>query len=62
MNNTTSENRKKAIRKPPTILDERNGYPEIFSFSQALEISKQYLPLGTVILQKKCHWVPLKIW
>ena len=37
--NTTSENRSQAIRKPPNILDEWNGYPEIFIFSQALEIS-----------------------
>ena len=28
-----------------------NGYPEIFSSSQALEISRQYLLLRTVILQ-----------
>ena len=38
------------MRKPPNILDEWNGYPEIFSFSQALEISRQYLLLRTVIL------------
>ena len=36
MDNTTSEN----LRKPPNILDEWNGYPEICSFSQALEISR----------------------
>ena len=35
----TSKNRSyaQAIRKPPNILDEWNGYPEIFSFSQGLE-------------------------
>ena len=38
---------------------EWNGYPERFSFSQALEISRQYLLLRTVILQKKSRWVPL---
>ena len=28
--NTTSENRSQAIRKPPNILDEWNGYPDVF--------------------------------
>ena len=41
------------MRKPTNILDEWNGYPEIFSFSQSLEFSRQYLLLRTVILQKK---------
>ena len=36
-NNTNSENRRQAFRKPLNILDEWNGYPEIFTFSQALE-------------------------
>ena len=36
----------------------RNGYPEIFSSSQALEISRQYLLLRTVILQKKVARCP----
>ena len=35
------------------ILDEWNGYPEMFSFSQALEISRQCFILRTVMLQKK---------
>ena len=43
----------KLSEKPPNILDEWNGYPEIFSFSQALEISKQYVLLRRVILKKK---------
>ena len=51
--NTTSENRTYAIRKPSNILDEWNSYPEIFSFSQALEISRQYLLLRTVILHRQ---------
>ena len=55
MNNTTSENRGLAITKPPNILDLWNGYPEIFSFSQTLEISRQYLLLFT----EKNRWVPL---
>ena len=58
MNNTTSENSSYAIRKPPDILDQWNGYPEIFSFSQALAVSRQYLLLRTVILLKKSRWVP----
>ena len=61
MNNTNeSENHSQAITKPPNILDILNGYPEIFSFSQALESARQYLLLRTVILQKKNRWVPLK--
>ena len=43
----------KLSEKPPNILDEWNGYPKIFSFSQALEISRQYVVLRTVILKKK---------
>ena len=50
------------LRLPLNILDERNGYPEIFSFSQALEIYRQYLLLRTVILQKKVAAQLLKIW
>ena len=62
--NDTTENRSSAISKPPNILDEWNGYPEFFSFSQALEISRKYLLLQTLILQKKvagCPW-KLQIW
>ena len=59
MNNTTSENRSYAITKTSNILDESsNDYPEIFSFSQALEISRQYLLLRTVILQEKVAGCP----
>ena len=58
MNNTTSENRSQAIRKPPNILDEWNGYPDISTYSQVLEISRQYLLLPTVILQKKVAGCP----
>ena len=28
------------LKKPPNILDEWKGYPEILSFSQALEIPR----------------------
>ena len=42
------------------IRDLWKGYPEIFSFSQALEISRQYLLLLTVILQKKLQGAPDK--
>ena len=35
------------------LLSRTVGYPEIFSFSQALVIYRQYLLLRTVILQKK---------
>ena len=47
-------------RSPPNILDEWNGYTEIFSFCQALEISRQYVLLRTVILQKKVSGCPCK--
>ena len=40
------------------FLDEWNGYPEIFSFSQALEISREYLLLLTVILLKHVAGCP----
>ena len=58
VNNTASENRSQPIRKPPNILVEWNSKPEIFSFSQALEISGQYLLLRTDILQKKVAGCP----
>ena len=58
MNNTTSENHSQAITKPPNILDIWNGYPEIFSFSQALESARQYMIIRTVILQKKIAGCP----
>ena len=58
MSNTTSETRSKAIRKPPNILDEWNSYPEIFSFFQDLELSKQYSLFRTVILQKEVAGCP----
>ena len=58
MNDTTSENSGQATGKPPNILDKWNGYADIFSFSQDLEISRQYFPLLTDILNKS-RWVPL---
>ena len=60
VNNTTSKNRGQAIRKPSNILGEWIGYPEIFGFSQASEISRQYLLLRTVILQKKVSGCPCR--
>ena len=35
---TTSENRRQVGRKTPNVLDEWNGYSEIFSLSQGLDI------------------------
>ena len=58
MNDTTSENSSQATGKPSNILDNWNGYADIFSFSQDLEISRQYFLLLTDIL-KKSRWVPL---
>ena len=58
MNNITSGNVVKLIRNPPNVFDEWNGYPEIFSFAQASEISRQYLLLRTVILEKNVAGCP----
>ena len=58
MNDTTSENSSQATGKPPNILDKWNGYADILSFSQDLEISGQYFLLLTDIL-KKSRWMPL---
>ena len=59
--NTSFGNRSWTIRKPPNILDEWNGYPEIFSLCQALEISRQYLPprtdtLQNIVAECPCLW------
>ena len=58
VNNTTSEKRVKLIRNPPNVFDEWNCYPEIFSFAQASEISRKYLLLRTVILEKTSLGAP----
>ena len=63
-----SKHQNKKVTKKKTLLAHKRRsvtsqfceIPEIFSFSQALEISKQYLLLGTVILQKKLQGVPDK--
>ena len=49
MNNITSENSSQAIRKPPNLLDQWNGYPAFLSFPQALEA-----------LTEKSRCVPLR--
>ena len=57
--NTTSENTREVDRKPPKILVECNGYPEMFSLSGAVEIFRRYLLIRTDILQKTvdgCPW------
>ena len=59
--NTSFGNRSWTIRKPPNILDKWNGYPEIFSLCQALEISRQYLPprtdtLQNIVAECPCLW------
>ena len=43
------QKRREVNRKNANILDELNSYPEIFSLSWAIEISKQYLFLRTDI-------------
>ena len=58
MTDTTSEIVVKLSENVLYILDEWNGYPESFSFSQVLEISRQYLLPRTVILQKKVFGCP----
>ena len=46
-------NRRQVGRKTPNILDEWKGYPDIFSPSRTLEISRQYLLLRTATSQTK---------
>ena len=58
MTQLTSENSSQATGKPSNILHKWNGYADIFSSSQDLEISRQYFFLLTDIL-KKSRWVPL---
>ena len=58
MTQLNSENSSQATGKPSNILDKWNGYADIFSSSQDLEISRQYFFLLTDIL-KKSRWVPL---
>ena len=50
--NTTSENTREVDTKPPKILVECNGYPEMFSLSGAVENFRRYLLIRTDILQK----------
>ena len=46
--NTTSENTGEVDTKPPKILVQCNGYPEMFSLSGAVEIFRRYLLIRTV--------------
>ena len=58
--NTTSENTREVDTKPPKILVEFNGYPEMFSLSGAVESFRRYLLIRTDILKKTvdgCPWV-----
>ena len=41
--NTNSENTRKVDAKPPKILVQCNGYPEMFSLSGAVENFRRYL-------------------
>ena len=56
--NTTSENTREVDTKPPKILVECNGYPEMFSLSGAVEIFRRYLLIRTDILQKTVDGCP----
>ena len=57
--NTTSENTREVDTKPPKILVECNGYPEMFSLSGAAENFRRYLPnIRTDILQKTVDGCP----
>ena len=53
-NNTTSENLRQVSRKKPNILDEwiKVLQLEIISLSEAFEISRHYLLLGTISYRK----------
>ena len=52
MKNQTSENRREFIRRASVIIHEGNGHLEIVIRPQVIENSRQYLRLGTDILQK----------
>ena len=56
--NTTSENTREVDTKPPKILVECNGYPEMFSLSGAVETLRRYLLIRTDILQKPVDGCP----
>ena len=56
--NTTSENTREVDTKPPKILVECNGYPEMFSLSGAVAIFRRYLLIRTDILQKTVDGCP----
>ena len=59
--NTTSENTREVDTKPPKILVEYNGYPEMFSLSGAVKIFRRYLLIRTDILQKTVDGCPCKV-
>ena len=46
------ESRRDFIRQPSKIVHEWNGHLEIFSLPQAIENSRQFLPLRTDISEK----------
>ena len=50
--NTTSENAREVDTKTSEVLVECDGYPEMFSLSGAVEISRRCLLIRTDILQK----------
>ena len=56
--NTASENTREVDTKPPKILVECNGYPEMFSLSGAVENFRRYLLIRTDILQKTVDGCP----
>ena len=56
--NTTSENTSEVDTKPPKILVECNGYPEMFSLSGAVETFRRYLLIRPDILQKTVDGCP----
>ena len=56
--NRTSENTREVDTKPPKILVECNGYPEMFSLSGAVEHFRWYLLIRTDILQKTVDGCP----
>ena len=56
--NTTSENAREVDTKPPKILVECNGYPEMCSLSGAVESFRRYLLIRTDILQKTVDGCP----
>ena len=60
MKNPTPKIVGKLIEKIPNILDEWKGYPEMFSFTFSIAISRLYLLTSNRYFAENCCWAPLE--